>query len=148
LSPGGRDFGDFEAVANGEALFVSVLIGEDIVGDGPTDRAARGNSRYQQAMGYDDRMRTLSNGDAQGSVLPSVSKGDKTALRVGADEKWQAAELLWSNGGRPLLCQERQPGVMKRLQIERSVLVHLSPPAGLKPVLSLTHFLYYTVLLY
>jgi hypothetical protein len=44
LSPGGRDLGDFEAVANGEALFVPVLIGEDIVGDGHTNRATGGDA--------------------------------------------------------------------------------------------------------
>src|SRR5712691_1969031 len=96
-------------------------------------------------MGHDDRLRVLTDGDVQRSVLQPFSKRDKTVFRVGADEEWQAAELLRPNGDRPLLSQERQPGVIKRLQIERSVLVHLSPPAELKRVFSLTHTLYYTV---
>ena len=87
-------------------------------------------------MGYDDRLRALSDGDAQGGVLPSVPKGDKTVLRIGSDEERQAAELLRPNGGRPLLCQERYPGVIKSLEVERGILIHLSPPAGLKPVIS------------
>lgn len=94
----GWDLCDLEAVANRHGYLVPVLIGEDIVGDGLTDRAAGGDARHQQAMGHDHRLRTLSDRDAQGSVLPSVSKGDKTALRVGADEERQAAELLRANG--------------------------------------------------
>src|SRR5262249_13760331 len=106
------------------------LIGEDILSDGLTDRAASGDVRHQQTMGHDDRLRTLSDGDAQGSVLPSLSKGDKTALRVSANEKRQAAKLLRPNGSRSPLCQKRYPCVIDSLQIERSVFVHLLPPGG------------------
>ncbi len=103
MSPGGRDLGDFEAVADRHARFVPVLIGEDIVGDELTDRATSGDARREQAVGHDDRLRALIDGDAQGLVLQPISKRDKTALRVGADEERQATKLLRPNGGRPLL---------------------------------------------
>ncbi len=117
LSPGGRDLGDFEAVADRHAHFVPALIGEDIVGNGLTDRATGGDARREQAVGDDDRPRAFLDGDAQGSVLQPFSKRDKTVFRVGADEERQATKLLRPNGGRPLLSQERQPGVMERHQV-------------------------------
>src|SRR5437588_11166551 len=112
-------------------LFVPILIDEDIVGDGFTDRAAVADMRSQQGMSHDDRLRALSNGDAQGGVLPSVPKGDKTVLRVGADEERQAAELLRPNRGCFLLCQESYSCIIKSLEVERGILIHLSPPVGL-----------------
>ena len=41
----GSRIGDFEALAHGDAHLVPVLIGEDIVGDGLTDRATSGDAR-------------------------------------------------------------------------------------------------------
>ncbi len=103
LSPGGRDLGNFEAVADRHSHFVPALIGEDIVSNRLSDRATSGDSRREQAVSHDDRPRALIDGDAQWSTLQLFSKRDKTVFRVGADEERQTTKLLRPKGGRPLL---------------------------------------------